>query len=231
MFSSVLEIYRKRSRIYKNMNIFKIMFPFEGHRSLSNKWWHRLSVVLFFLISAISLIFLVTLFLSSFPENKFNINIKYSLEDFTKDSPKSTVNTIPSFIELEHRIGCLENDDSIRRISLYELEKNVCSSDLEGNLKEVADILYLDNHEFGSVINLQNMLANMLDEDMGKRNCFIRTDFECNSGEIVSYERNIIFYLESFLIPIVIVYILGLVLQIIYFKALIYIIYGKLKNN
>ncbi|MFA5355583.1 MAG: hypothetical protein WC302_02565 [Candidatus Paceibacterota bacterium] len=153
------------------------------------------------------------------------------MEDFTKDSPKSTVNTIPSFIELEHRIGCLENDDSIRRISLYELEKNVCSSDLEGNLKEVADILYLDNHEFGSVINLQNMLANMLDEDMGKRNCFIRTDFECNSGEIVSYERNIIFYLESFLIPIVIVYILGLVLQIIYFKALIYIIYGKLKNN
>lgn len=211
------------------MNISRLIFPFKDYKSLANKWWHRLFSVFFFLAEATVLISLVILFFEFLPENKFNITVKTNLEEFTRNSAQDIINTIPLFVGLENRVGCLENN-SVRSIYNYELEGNACSSDLRGNIIEIATMLYSGNPEYSSVRKLQSDLITLLDNDMSKRYCFIRKDLECSSNEIISYERNIIFYLESLLISVIIIYILGLLFQIMYFKGLIYIIYGKAKR-
>lgn len=212
------------------MGIFSRLFFFKRTDiNLQEKWWHRFFVVLFN-------IFVIAFFLFSFltmnvviPEKTFNVDIKYNLREFTKNSSKDIADTVPAFNLLNYQVGCLENG-KINSVPYYALNETICSSDLRGNIDKVAEI-WLQKHPLIKDTKEQTIIkiTTVLDEDTETRYCFVSKDANCISDKIISYKRNLIFYLEMFLASLVSTYLVVLILRFIYFKVLIYIIYGKKK--
>lgn len=212
------------------MKIKKILFPFnKNHSFLSEKWWHRFFVVLFAVLVAFFFIGAVITAYQFIPEKKFNISIQYNLKDFTKTSARDVADTIPAFNLLNYEIGCLNGND-INYVSTYGLDKSVCSSDLKGNIDKVADLLMQKNYSYkGTKDQAIASLKIMLDKDLEQRYCFVSKDLNCTSDKIITYKKGYIFYAEVFLISVLLSYLCSLILQLMYFKGLIYIIYGKKK--
>jgi len=218
----------------KNKFIEILLKPFffkKTHIDLKNKWWHRLFVVILVLFIILLFVFSLALYYEVIPHNKSNVNITNNLREFTKNSSKSVANTIPMFV-VDSRIGCLKNDNSIEYLSAYALQTSVCSSDLRGNINEVAEIIIEKNSfkETQKQIIIDD-LNKKLDKDIETRYCFIHSDVSCDSSDrIISYKNGVLFYLEVLLASIFSVYFIALFLQLVYFKGFIYIIYGK-KND
>jgi hypothetical protein len=169
----------------------------------------------------------------SIPEKNFNISIKYNLQEFTKNSSRDIANTIPAFNLLDYKIGCL-NGSNIDYVSDYALKKSICSSDVRSNIKEITEFMLLDSEQAYSDYNKQTLekaVIEKIDESNEKRNCFIHKDVKCASDKIVAYKKNIIFYLEQILISIFFILLFVLILQVVYFKGFIYIIYGNKYKN
>ena len=212
------------------MGIYSKLFFFKRTDiNLQEKWWHRFFVVLFtiFLIS----FFLVFLLIMSeaIPEKSFNVDIKYNLREFTKTSSKDIANTVPAFNLLNYKVGCFE-DDKIKYVSYSALNETVCSSDLRSNIDKVAEI-FLQNNPLikDTKENAIKEMTKILDEDTETRYCFVSKNANCTSDKIITYKRNPIFYLEVFLASLFSTYLVALILQFVYFKGFIYIIYGKKK--
>lgn len=198
---------------------------------LESKWWHRVFVILFFILMMLFLVFYFLLGGIPIPETSFNIDIKYNLREFTRTSSQDVINTIPAFNLLNYKIGCLKDNKEIDYVSNYNLKKSACSSNLRGNIEQVAETLIANNPSITSTKEgMINYLNEKLDEDVETRYCFIHNDVGCNSDKIITYERNIIYSLESFIAFFASVYLFALILQVIYFRGLIYIIYGKKKS-
>jgi hypothetical protein len=211
------------------MNIKKVFFPFgKKYSYLSEKWWHRFFVVIFAV--SVVLFFISSIFSSylGIPEKKFNISIQYNLRDFTKTSAKDVVNTIPAFNLMDYKIGCLK-DSSINYVSTYDLNNSVCSSDLRGNIDKVADIFMKNNYQFADKTKSQmvQMIAEALEKDTEYRYCFLNQSIGCMSDKIITYKKNFIFYAEVLIASVLATYLYSLILQFVYFRGLIYIIYGK----
>ncbi len=195
---------------------------------LQKKWWHRLFVVIFFILI---ILFSTVYFLFggiSIPENTFNVDIKYNLQEFTKTSSQDVANTIPAFNILNYKIGCLQDNKEIKYVSDYDLEKSICSPDLKGNIEEVAELILANNFYITfSKEQVVSLINEKLNESTKARYCLIYKDIDCTSDKIIAYERNIVYYLESFLTFCASLGLFILILRVIYFKAFIYIIYGK----
>jgi len=212
----------------------KIFFPFaKCHIDLHTKWWHRLVVVIFF-ISLISFL-LLALAVSSenIPENISNLKIKNDLRDFSKESSTSTINTIPTntiptFLKQRGKFGCLQKDE-IKFVSTYLLEnKSICSADINLNIDEISKFIN-DIAEYSStnIEELKKSILNNLNENNEKRYCFIHKNIDCMSDKIVNYDFNILYYFQVIIYSLLSTYLFSLFLQIIYYKGIIYIIYGK----
>lgn len=210
----------------------KIFFPFTTrHTQLQTKWWHRFFVVtyvislLFFFLPALA----VTA--DSLPESLFNLEITDNLRDFSKNSSISIANTVPSFLNLKGKFGCLRNS-KINYLSTYSLESNaVCSSDISIHIDETANKLkdMMDDESIKTEVAKKFVLDD-LSKNIEKRFCFIDKNIDCASDEIVNYHFNIFYYLQIVVYSVLATYLFSIFLQIIYFKGFIYIIYGKNKN-
>jgi len=207
------------------MKIKNFMFPFSRRYSfLSEKWWHRLSVVFYYIAVISFLILAIFISLSSISERSFNISVKNNLRDFSRESNTSIANTVPSFLAQNNKIGCLENNN-VKFVSTYTLENETfCSSDISSHLDEVANKI-IGNGTL-TVEQRRDALSQMLAKDTEKRYCFMPISLNCSSDKVIAYDRNAIYYLQAIIYTLVATYIFFLVLQIIYFKGLIYIIYG-----
>ncbi len=209
------------------MKIKKILFPFLKYNSfLKDKWWHRLFVV-FYNITVVA--FLIVAFFvaySSISETPFNTKIINNLRDFSKNSDKSMANTVPSFLKQGQKIGCFE-DGKYNYVSTYSLQhETFCSSDLSSHLDEAAQVIMGDDSL--TFERRKEALSEALTNDKEKRYCFIRKQgVDCLSNNIISYNKNIIFYLQVIASSFLTAYLFSLFLQLLYFKGLIYIIYGK----
>jgi hypothetical protein len=210
--------------------ISKLFFLKRTDVNLENKWWHRLFVVLFVIFVVIFFLGSLILLNISIPENKFNVDIKYNLREFSKNSSKDIANTVPAFNLLNYEVGCLKNDNSIKHFSNFALEKSICSSDIRRNIDKISEI-FLQKHPSINDSKEQAIysLTRVLDEDTESRYCFINNDIGCSSDKIIAYQKSPVFYLEVFLISVFLTYLNILFLQLIYFKGFIYIIYGKKK--
>ena len=209
------------------MKIKQFTFPFTKHHSfLMNKWWHRFFVVAYVIITLGFLIGSYFISLESIGEKAFNITIKNNLRDFSKNSDKSITNTVPLFLEQGGKIGCFENN-KMAYVSTYGLENETfCSADISAHLDEAAGKIIGD----GSLTfeKRKELLSEALTNDTEKRYCFIRKEgVDCLSNNIISYERNFIYYLQAIVYSLIATYIFSIILQIVYFKGLIFIIYGK----
>ncbi len=218
------------------MKILKIIFPFiKKYPFLQEKWWHRFAVVIYSISTIAFLAIAIFVSYLIIQERAFNITIKNNLRDFSKSSEESMINTVPLFLKQNYKFGCLENN-KITYVSDYTLEKKAfCNPKIENHLEDVADKLIKDQHpEILNSISYQrdrtelvDFLKKTLQEDTEKRYCFIGADINCYSGNIISYRRNFMFYLEGTICALILTYLFSLFSQITYFMGLIYIVYGK----
>lgn len=207
----------------------KFFSPFaKCHIDLHTKWWHRLFVVIFF-ISLISF-FLLALTVSSenIPENISNLKIKNNLRNFSKESSTSTINTIPAFLQQRGKFGCLQKD-GIKFVSTYLLEnKSICNADINLNIDETSKFINgITEYSSTNIKDLKKYILNNLNENNEKRYCFIHKDIDCMSDKIINYSFNILYYFQVIIYSLLSTYLFSLFLQIVYFKGIIYIIYGK----
>lgn len=211
------------------MRFLNIFFPFRKHRSfLTEKRWHRCSVVLFGVCVVLCFLFNCFLISKIMPERpSFNVNIKYNLRDFTKSSSSEIVNTVVPFV-YGSRVGCLM-DNKIKPLPSYVMEKTVCNADIPGKIGSVARD-FLQRNPLIVASNESEVAASMkkiIDKDTETRYCFVNKNANCASDKIVAYNRNAIFYLEVILASFFLTYIFALLVHIVYFNGLIFILYGE----
>jgi hypothetical protein len=214
------------------MNIKKVfLFLSEEREILNDKWWHRLFIVLFTV--SIGFFFIISIFISIqiVNEYSFNINIKNSLRKFSENSDKSVANTTYYFLEQGDKFGCLEEDGRITHLSIYTIRNEaLCSADISVNIEEVAKEVsdrWKDRMQKYSIQEIKRFITEVIHEDKEKRYCFVSKNINCSSEKIIYYKRSYVYYLQITAYSLVSTYIFSLFLQLVYFKCLIYIIYGK----
>lgn len=234
------------------MKIKKVAFPFsESYSFLGEKWWHRFFIVAYVITALATLGIAVALSIEGVEEKPYNINIKNNLRDFSKNSDKSVSNTVPLFLEQGGNIGCLEGN-RINYVSTYSLrEKTFCSADIlthidqasrkvltNGSLNSKSKRIITDedfnklNGGSGKVLSEEernNLLSDVISKDSEKRYCFVSADIDCSSDKIISYNKNVVYYLQVITYSLISVYLVSLFLQVLYYKGFIYIVYGRNK--
>lgn len=211
------------------MKIKKAVFPFSGtYPLLGEKWWHRFFIVAYVITSLATLGVSVALSIEGVEEKPYNINIKNNLRDFSRDSDKSVSNTVPLFLKQSGSIGCLDGD-RINYVSTYALEKgSFCSAEISSHIDEAANKIVGD----GSLTfeKRKELLSEALNKDTQKRYCFVHKEsIDCLSENVISYDKNVVYYLQVIAYSLISVYVVSLLLQILYYKGFIYIVYGKNK--
>lgn len=211
----------------------------EERKDIQNKWWHRLAIVFYVLTlaSIFVLSFLMSLITEIFSVQKTtkNIGIIANLNQFTQTSSSTIDNTIPFFLQKEGDLGCIKDNQTIVYLSSYTLEnKSFCNADIKGNIDVAAEAL--SKIYSGTKNEAKSFISALLDEESKgdeKRYCFMSKDLNCNSYSTIKYKVNLYYYLALFGYPLLlatgIIFGLSLLLQLVYYKALIYIIYGKNK--
>jgi len=216
------------------MRLKKILFPFSSHKEvLQSRWWHRLFVVLFSIniIVGVLLGILATVVWVNNVHHSYNSIIITTLNDYAGNQDPKIANVTPQFIKNFSYIGCLEDDGEITYVSTTGLEYEAfCSADIRGNLSSIADQM-MGIRGLKDKASLVSGLEKILNEDDEHRKCFISNKICSSSRKIVAYKPNAIFYAVGALVSLVVLYIFSLLLQLTYYKAVIYIIYGKDEKN
>ena len=210
------------------MPLVNIFFPFKHHQSfLSKKRWYRFSIVSFWVCIIAAFCFICYMVSSVVVEQPgFNVDIRYNLRDFTKATSSDIVNTVPAFVD-GYRVGC-KVEKRVKPLSDSVINKTVCNSDLANRL-DVVSATFLKVNPSAITTDKKAIAAAMaktISEDKETRYCFVNQGANCMSYNIVAYERNIFFYVEVFLISVIVTYIIAVILHVIYFNGLIYILYG-----
>jgi len=208
----------------------KKIVGFRDDLTLPTKWWHRLFKIVF--LFTILVTFCLATFASAelIPDNTTNNTVVTNLRDYTATSTAG--NTIPEFLEIEGLLGCVD-DDEFRYLSAHSLSsENICNADLVGNIDEVAEALHsMVGFMNTPIYDLKNALQTKFSNEQPGGNCLIQKDFGCDPGQIVKHRRNPIFYLEVVGLGLGITFFVGLSLLVIYYRGLIYIIFGGPKPN
>lgn len=192
---------------------------------LNKKWWHRLIKVAFFFSLIIVLLFSLAISLSSTTPNARNSTIISNLRDFTASSDLSTVNTIPSFLEINGELGCYNPDKSeIDYVSKYLLEESFCSYDI---VYRADDAVSFFNRNTPGANYTRDGLSKILNKDTNKRYCLIKKDIDCQSRNIVKYNKASLFYIEAIFYSLIPVLIWGAFGIVFYYRLFLYIIFGN----
>lgn len=214
--------------MFKNMNIKSIFFPFAKKYSfLEKNWWHRLFIVIYLLVISIFFLLSFVIVSENISEKVYNTTVKDNLRNFSKNSEKDITNTVPIFLKYGAKVGCLEND-KITQISNYFLDENsFCSPDIPNRIDDASK--KLSKNASLSIEDTKVALLSVVAKDTEVRYCFLNKNLNCSSDKIVSYNKSFIYYLEILLYPLLLTYLTSLLVQILYFKGLMYVIFGKIK--
>lgn len=192
---------------------------------LNKKWWHRLIKVAFFFSLIIVFLFSLAISLSSTTTNTRNSTIISNLRDFTASSDFSTVNTIPSFLEINGELGCYNPEKSeIDYVSEYLLEGSFCSYDI---VYRVDDAVSFFNRNNPGANYTRDGLSKILNKDTNKRYCLIKRGIDCQSRNIVKYNKASLFYIEAIFYSLIPVLIWGALGIVFYYRLFLYIIFGN----
>ncbi len=208
------------------MKTRKIFLPFSGdEKFLKEKWWHRFFTVLF--VISLLVVFLIGSIISveSVKDSISNTTIKNNLRSFTQNSSPSVTNTVPDFLAQGTKFTCLKSG-IFDQISVYDLSsKAFCNLNISNFVDELAEQFTGDGRL--TLEERKVAIKDALSRDREKRYCVIHKDIDCASENIVVYTHNILFYAQVLSRTLVTVYVFSLIVQLIYFKGLIYILYGK----
>lgn len=207
--------------------------------NLQGRWWHRFFIVLYATLMLFCTIATAAI-ISESGISKTTSNSNYTtLKDYTKNHPESRNATIP-FLRLGGEVGCV-NDGKISYISTYSYntvlkksfdslaEATFCNANLKNNV-ENAISFYTNLSSSYDEIGARKVITDGVDDIDGNgdpRYCFVPKDLKCSSSDIVKYSPNTAFYLQTIALTLVIVYVIGLLLQFLYYFGFIYIVFGN----
>lgn len=192
---------------------------------LDKKWWHRLIKVAFFFSLIIVFLSSLAISLSSTTPNTRNSTIINNLRDFTASSDFSIVNTVPSFMAIKGELGCFNPDaNEISYVSEYLLEESFCSYDI---VYRVDDAVRFFNRNTPGADYTRDGLSKILNKDTDKRYCLIKKDIDCQSRNIVKYNKASLFYIEAIFYSLIPVLIWGALGIVFYYRLFLYIIFGN----
>jgi len=221
-------------KILKNnklIHFFKKIF-IRTDINLADKWWHRLLKVIFSIITFIVFILSFIIASSSINPTKYNSAI-ITLRDFTKSSSENIDNTIPEFIKIDGSTGCLDlTTNHVDYLSSYDLNLDgICNANIQKNIDKVAKLVLAENVAYRNYTSdeIKGLLQHILDTDTEHRYCFIPISVKCSSDKIVNYRHNALFYLEALGIAIIVFFVWTIIIISIYYKGIVYIIYGSNK--
>lgn len=221
---------------------------FRDNLELNKHWWHRLIKVVF--ISLFCLIVVSVYVIAVIDPNQdvlrpSNVIVKNNLYEFTANyNGEDNENTIPKFFEQGGDFGLLV-DNKIAHLSSYSLGKSICTKTPEKYLEGIAEILYEDYKKDltyeqlkGSSLNdFTKTVKEMFEEDTSRK-CFF---FDLNtydenlqkqkhlSKNIINYKPSFTFYLEITLKIALIALLAFIILVLIYYRAVLYVVYGNKK--
>lgn len=225
---------------------------FRDSLELNKYWWHRLVKVIF--LSLFSIITIASYSsLVYFPDrellSKHNIKINNTLYQFTENyNGEDSKNTIPDFFKQTGEFGLLL-DNKIDYISEYSLgtmeEGTFCLKAPENYLDGVAKVLFSAFLKNSTDERTQNTPLSVFDEAIKKqfkddptRKCYFsgisKSDENLKkpknlSSMIINYQPNFIFYIEATLAVPLIALFWFIIMALIYYRLILYIIYGNKK--
>ncbi len=207
---------------------------FRPDLNLNSKWWHRLFKVVFFLIISLLIVLIPISYYFLLQLKPSNTKIISNLNEYTKSVDSST-NVLPDFLATKGELGCLDKPaNNYKWLSEYSLSKDsYCNKDILSSLDSVLPVIipnYYDNQgkerEF-----LKTYVINTIKEK--SLVCLINKDDRnnCEYQDIVKYQRNYIFYIQTILFSVLTW--VGLVAGglLFYYKAFIYVLFGKKDKN
>ncbi len=165
----------------------------------------------------------------SLPEKNFNTKVISSLQDFTKVS--SANNAVSDFLLIDGLLGCAKEHD-ITYLSSYVLSSDgVCNADMIANIDVVvAEIKKQNTYTNFNSEELKTKLLAKIKSESQTRYCLIPTELECISYNIIKYEKNLMYYLEALGLSFLVTALISLLLSILYYRGVVYIVFGALKK-
>lgn len=204
-------------------------FTFFNHDvDLNNKWWHRLLKVLFIIFIILLFVISYIINVSTVEEDSFNSS-RIDIESYSKSHPEE-INTLPSFLNLEGKLGCY-NGDKYDYIFEYQIkEKGICNADLIKNIDGIIPLIRAKYPQYKD-LNVGELKSIMLKSN--QRHCLIPSDSRenCKIFNIVKYKRTLSFYREVLIYSILITLVVSALLILFYYKVFLYIIYGNKKKS
>lgn len=196
---------------------------------LSEKWWHRFLKVVYFLSLAVVFLIAFAIASNSVTPTNGNTTVINNLRDFAASSDNSIVNTVPGFLEINGELGCYHPEtNKITYASEYFIEKSFCSYDI---VSRADDAVSFYNKEYpGANYTRNDLFEKIFNKDTEKRYCLINKDVDCQSKNIVKYNKTALFYAEAGLYSLLTVLIWGLFWMLFYNRVFLYIIYGSKKK-
>lgn len=197
---------------------------------LKTHWWHRLFVVFnvilsicIFAVSGISAY-------SVIEDSEINTVKITSLEQYSKDN-QGQINTVPTFLQSYqdsvYKIGCFK-DGSVMRVYPFQLNDTYCNANLKDKVWEISGEIKNKSYPDADRNDLYIKLQSIVDKDVRSRTCFMPKNVGCSSDELFSYRQNeAVRAGESIAVAALSTGTWVALSALIYFKGLIYIIFGK----
>lgn len=209
----------------------KFMKLFREDLSLSNKWWHRLFKVVFFIVTLLLIVGTPIGLYYGVPQNIKNTQITTNLVQFTQQHPEM-MDTLPAFLVSPGELGCKkEQGKEYGYLSEYEIGKGVCNADILGNLDSLLNILGTKDvfNENWNTPLVKTYVTEAVEER--KLVCLINSDYrdECPYENVVKYQRNILFLGQAFLYSLLVIAGWIIFWLLLYYHGFLYVVYGKKK--
>jgi hypothetical protein len=214
------------------MKIYSLYNRFVGIRKdldLQKKWWHRLLKVIFITFLGLLLPFSYYVSMNSVYENSTNISVITNLRDYTKTSSED--NSIQGFLSVRGSTACL-NGNELHYFSEYILSsEGVCNIDMTANIDKVVGVMRSQQRfQKFNTEEIRSTVLNELQNGKERRYCYMPVSLDCESKNVVKYYRNYIYYLKPVLLSFLATSSAALLMQILYYRGLIYVIFGSKKD-
>jgi hypothetical protein len=166
--------------------------PWLGYRydiDLTERWWHRLFKVLYSILFALVLAFLVLLAYETDPERRLgNVEITGRLGDFLDRADPSVPNVIPAFMLVPGDTALLRESGNLDYLSSYNLEKSWCTPDAIRHVEATSE--HLTERAYGRRVPAADVLASIrrVSQESVPRLCWFESGMsEANLAEVVKF--------------------------------------------
>lgn len=166
--------------------------PWLGYRydiDLTERWWHRLFKVLYFVVFGLVLTFLAFLAFEADPERQLeNVEITGYLDEFLARADPSVPNVVPAFMVLPGDTALLRANGDLAYLSSYSLGRSWCTPDAIRHVEATAE--HLTERSYGRRVPASDVLASIknVSQESAPRLCWFDSGMSgSNLAEIVKF--------------------------------------------